>query len=533
MTGSSVPTLGPSGSTSTPEYTGISDIPPNATSVTINGITIKADTHEHLLQILEFVCMRTGKALSDIHAFDLNQAFVDESGNMVGNSDITDIYTAARDANGVATYTFQPFAIQVATASNSKEFFGSEPPMFPQGSDRGMIDDPSLIPTEGIAGEAYAAGVSGMAHDIYSANYPNPADDKPVDESKLPPDTAKLCHDIFGPGPITQGQLNVLKLMGLVQGDTSNLGSWALTAQGQKILTDFNITPAGNPFLPDAGLLDFPQGAATVGDNAGNYFNADGSAFAGPWAEIETKDGPTKGQIKGVAQLRSDAATTLQSLDTSNPDGKNSTQVVDDESSRTVLNQLFGLDSSNNSFTNNQINTAISLGLIRRNPDGSFSATLRGSTFGRAAGAGPVTSPDQTPEQRDQIEFDDAMHTLSDQRAIDIMDGLEPEKAGEGIAGNGRFGNGMWLLAGMSDADLHNDALWNKYAQPTTYEERVKMRTAAGVAIAGQNADRLRGVMGLTGQNDNDLFNNDGDTGLNEIQMYATDHGGNIGGAHK
>ena len=334
---------------------GINEQPDGQFTYRIKDIIISASSEEELQEILNFLALKNNKPVEELKVRDITLTLDYDQFNYkrnLGEDGITHTFTLTAEGQGlVQNY-------------NDTAFFGDEIPFFPSGSAT-YLNSKFNTEATGSAMSAQLGGLMGAAQYIYNANYPAESDQLgPIQDSDLDPNTLTLLENMFGPNTeFNQGHLNTLKIMGLLQGDASQApGTWTPNENGSTVVEAF----ANNtlPLIPSMGLLTMTQTLMNTASEVPGYFTATGYA---PNYGSEQVEKDAKAILEGMAEV---------------PDETLPPGLVPDEETRKMLNFLFGLPTDNTHFTTNQLNTAISMGLVSYNPaENTIAMTTNGGIY--------------------------------------------------------------------------------------------------------------------------------------------------------
>jgi len=328
---------------------------PYSVRVGNSDIFIRASSQEELDNFLAWLSLKSGKPVEELTALDFNR-FVPPS-LLSASESVTD-----PDNPGLVTV----FGIEgqqwgSVEGFNDTEFFGDEIPSFPPGS--GSFNGYNIKTGEGMKTSVGLYGFAGTAQMIYKANYPAGEELPLIDTEKVNPEVLALHKRMFGDVPMTQGHLNVLKMMGLVSG-SAKTGSdrWAVTDTGKSISAE--IDRSETDFIPAATLLSLDGTDLATAAEVKGYFSPDGRLING----FTTQD--LEGLAGGLIESMTPADTAL-------PPG-----VQIDPKSQTMLNNLYGLPANNTEFTAEQVNSAIAMGLVKFDPaTGKVTLTTNGQGY--------------------------------------------------------------------------------------------------------------------------------------------------------
>ncbi|EDM84581.1 hypothetical protein [Limnobacter sp. MED105] len=448
---------------------GINEQPDGQFTYRVGDIIISASSEEELQEILNFLALKNNKPVEELKVRDITLTLDYDQFNYkrnLGEDGITHTFTLTAEGQGlVQNY-------------NDTAFFGDEIPFFPSGSAT-YLNSGFNTEATGSAMSAQLGGLMGAAQYIYNANYPAESDQLgPIQDSDLDPNTLTLLESMFGSNTeFNQGHLNTLKMMGLLQGDASQApGTWTPNENGSTVVEAF----ANNtlPLIPSMGLLTMTQTLMNTASEVSGYFTATGYA---PNYGSEQVEKDAKAILEGMAEV---------------PDETLPPGLVPDEETRKMLNFLFGLPADNTHFTTNQLNTAISMGLVSYNPaENTIAMTANGGIYladKNEAAAAAEAEAAEAAEVAKRDAFKANIVTLSDPKAVDMMDYLEWRyENSAAVKDNDRYGTqGMWLLSELSETD----PLWDQMGIPP--ENRAAIIEAAKAALSSENRSMLLEICG-------------------------------------
>jgi hypothetical protein len=367
---------------------GINAQPDGQFTYRIKDIIISASSEEELQEILNFLALKNNKPVEELKVRDITLTLDYDYFNYkrnLGEDGITHTFTLTTEGQGlVQNY-------------NDTAFFGDEIPFFPSGSAT-YLNSGFNTEATGSAMSAQLGGLMGAAQYIYNANYSAESDQLgPIQDSDLDPNTLTLLENMFGPNTeFNQGHLNTLKMMGLLQGDASQAPStWTPNENGTTVVEAFaNNTLA---LIPSMGLLTMTQTLMNTASEVPGYFTATGYAPNYGSGQVE-KD--AKAILEGMAEV---------------PDETLPPGLAPDEETRKMLNFLFGLPADNTNFTTNQLNTAISMGLVSYNPvENTIAMTTNGGIYLADKNAAAEATNNKDPNTNPRIkELNDLIWALN------------------------------------------------------------------------------------------------------------------------
>lgn len=304
-----------------------------------------------------------------------------KSDKPISELSIRDVYSCCswsgfdtqRITNGDKLYTKMVISESlnaIVQTFNRQQYFLDDVPVFPPGSGR-YLNSSFDTSSTGIARDTGLAGLVGAARHLYKGNYGDRSTvslggDVSTGPNGVTAEVLKLMQALFGQsGDFNVGHLNVLKMMGLVNGSAEQgVNTWQLTDKGTAIAGNMgeNFAPA---YLPSLSLIDLPLDIQLLAGGIGGYFSAEGKLInSHTVAEIEKA---AKEILKAMVTSSDAGLPSGLSVDPNTPVGK-------------MLNQLFSMGANNTVFTVGQINTAISMGLITRSGD-SVAITQTGQYY--------------------------------------------------------------------------------------------------------------------------------------------------------
>lgn len=460
---------------------------PPGTSVYVGSYLVVASSPEELAQLLNYLSSTSKKPIDELTCTDINLGLVSEG-------------LATKDlSTDPPIIALTPKGENYLTNFNNQQYFGDHLPFYSD-SITNLQSHPFDKSATGAELDYELSGIQSTVQSIYAANYPEGTNDPlltPEQISALPQDTVELIHQLFGPSkPLTQGQLNVLKLLGYVNGKPTDLSSWALTedntgpGSGKDLLAAFK-DPNHRALIPS----ETSYNADDIGSSAqivDAYFNADGSGLSPTYAT----DNPDK--LKQILDMIKLQVKGLVEATYKSNEPKLSGVNIDNDT-RELMNSLLGKDPSNAEFTASEVNVLASLGFVHFDPSTNTvgienpgrGATTLNAERTVAAHDAEVEKQKQAEEQEKQrkTDFNNAIVTLSDPLAIEVMDYLEwcyDHKHANPT--NGRFYlQGVWLLANLKPTDH----VWEDIAPGTTVEQRQAMIDAAKTAYKLENRNDL------------------------------------------
>lgn len=345
---------------------------PPGTSVYVGSYLVVASSPEELAQLLNYLSAICKKPIDELTCTDVNLNLVSKG---LATKDLTTdppiIAMTPKGESDLANF-------------NNQQYFGDHLPFYSD-SIKDLQTHPFDKSATGAELDYKLSGVQSTVLSIYTANYPAGSTDPlltPEQISALPSDTVDLIHQLFGPNtPLTQGQLNVLKLLGYVNGQPSDLSSWTLTEDGTGLGSGRDLLAAFKD--PNHKAL-IPSDTSYHADNSGTsaqivdaYFNEDGSGLSPTYAT----DDPEK--LRSINEMiRLQIKNLIEATHQTNE--SKLVGLTLDENTKELLNNLLGKDKNNVEFTASEINSAVALGFITYDPSNNSVAITnpgRGNTF--------------------------------------------------------------------------------------------------------------------------------------------------------
>lgn len=348
----------------------ITETPSGKFRFQLGDTVIEADTEEELQAILEYIALQRNVPVEELEEKHIPLNF------QYGE------FRSERDPNNrdLMVYSLTDKGRTKIDEFRNANFFGDHIPAYPPGSETYLEANLSRLDAmTGMRLQATLHGLAGTAQSIYDYNYGGEGDElPPIPNADLNPNTLALLKQFFGPNTaFNQGHLNTLKMMGLVDGSGGQpASSWTLNSTGTAVLGKFSELTGH--FISHSSLLGLPTSAITQAEGVPAYFNAQG--FIPP---------------NDAAKVEDDAQEILDALPEEGNVGLPAGTKLDDASIQT-LNQLFNLPEGNTSFTINQLNTAVAMGLLTYDPaTQTVAITPIGNIYLQAAIATPA---EETPE---------------------------------------------------------------------------------------------------------------------------------------
>ncbi|HEX4917348.1 MAG TPA: hypothetical protein VFV43_05580, partial [Limnobacter sp.] len=295
-----------------------------------------------------------------------------------------------------------------------------------------------------------------------------------------------LLHHVFGgTQAFDEGHLNVLKMMNLIHGNASSPAStWSLSTEGAAVLRLLQ-QPNNQAFIPALSMFNLDQADITLANGVRGYFNAQGGFQQG----------------FDVTHVEKVADRILKSL--MPPNTLMPTDITLGDRVASTLNFLFGLPANNTRFDAEQVNTAIAIGLIQRNPNNTSQLilTTNGNGYWSAKDAAgkpkdvdqPKPNTPPTPLTRDEQVAAWALALQSffpGQSAFHLFDG-------------GRDG---WKTGAGNNAYRHDSKIGNSDLQALAGRDPTVDKYWTGIFQNLSVADRHRLVALAKYGYENDLF---------------------------
>jgi hypothetical protein len=317
---------------------------------------------------LENICLRMGIPITEAHtlkSYDIKDFLPRGPGVELRNG-----YVGV--GTGFTTFVSHERVVALNNEADA-DFFGEGVPAFPP-EVKPFLDNRSNIVFTGdpVNDGRLLAGIQGAALGIYKFNYGNlGADQNPlVDLNQLDNGIEDLAVKVFGipKEQITQGHLNTLRLMGLIEGgsvDAGGAGALKLSTEGTQLLGVFTGGTAATAFIPSTNTFINPQALAAYKA----MFNEDGSLKDKP-----NTNPPTKYTLADVSLA---VKALVPSGETQLP-----ANVTVDATTLDMAKKLLGLDASVTTLTVEQVNALIAAGLVTYNPStGAVTLTQKGQNL--------------------------------------------------------------------------------------------------------------------------------------------------------
>lgn len=354
----------------------------NSNQIMIGNVLYVADSAEDLQNALDYVSSKSNKPVSELRYTDMSRAFVYNSfSNRLGSG--SDNFHAGWVVNlssarlsNVDSEGNTPSVTEFA----HQEYFDNIIPMYTN-HQMSLLSWPGFDTSKsGVSGGAQAAGLAGAVQSIYTDNYKNkPELASPIDAADLNPQVLSLIHELFGSNvEPNKGQLNTLKMLGLVSGNaTAGTSTWTLSQTGQSVLD--GVSQSTTHFVPSLALLSMSQASATIMTNAAGYFTSTGYASGFDSAFVENQ------------------AKTIHDEMAGSSDGSDVAHLTIPNDSASLMNHLFKLANGNTTFTNAQVNSAIALGLLTFDGADAVSNTTNGGIYlNNSTQTPPATTADHS-----------------------------------------------------------------------------------------------------------------------------------------
>lgn len=341
--------------------------------LTGNKIFVTADNPAELNAFLARISLLCNKPIDELRISDISRVCAADSLEFDQVTLDGRIYTVIHVSDTQEDLT-QEF--------NQEEYFLGEIPKFTPGT--GVYLN-SSFDTEwtGLRKDIALAGLSGAAQALYKGNYETATNLPPVN---IPADSpvGKLLTFMFSPSTsFNQGHLNVLKMMGLVDGSaTADPSTWTVTPNKGALIVAAIGTDRPK-FIPSMNLLQMPQDLQTMAAGVSKYFTAAGYAAGYSAEDVEKVAADVLN--KGMGADKTPLPANL---------------VIPQDTAGKLLNHLFKLAPGNQQFTVAQINTAVAMGLITfdgsANPP-TLAMTEIGNTYLKGKEAPPTAAPTPAP----------------------------------------------------------------------------------------------------------------------------------------
>lgn len=459
-------------------------------TVTLAGdVVIRADSQEELDNFIAWLSNMAGKPVDELTPEEVFKyvKLNELSNHFVAHDPSTgDTFTsyALKDSRWAEIETF-----------DQTHFFGEGIPEFPPGSG-GFFGATLDIAGDEIQLGLTLGGLSGTAIMIYNANYPagTPVSTEGMDS--LDPEVQKMLELVFGPNIIfTQEHLNVLKMMNLISGTVDGgPSSWEVTPYTGQAFLAAHETEARD-FVPAASLFNFDSADISTGKAVAGFFDESGNFINGFGVEHVEKEAAKLLEEISPASAQPPIETPLPS------------NIVMGDRVANTLNTLFNLPPDNTSFTAEQVNVAILMGLVNYDiATGMLTLTTEGRGYVLTKdpdGLDPAGSVEATAnggelteEENLQLLWNDWNVLNQDSDAdgdgkgdgkgdgLQMADYLESKYKDDdgrtGTAGNGQFGrHGVSVLANPEIIDVYSVEWDEAGLGHLSYAERQEIIDAA------------------------------------------------------
>lgn len=502
--------------TTTPANTAVGSTTAEPYTTRFGKIVIRASSEEELNDFLAWLSNMAGKPVDELDMQDLlqNVKVSEFDGNFRGIDPSTGESFSSFSLGSSSWATIDTF--------NDTHFFGDRIPEFPAGSGAffGSILNPA---NPGIELNAGLAGFAATAQLVYQSNYPDSARLPTIDTSTLDPAVLELLQKMFGANTtFDQGHLNVLKMMNMVTGTVNQpIGEWRLTADtGAPLLQAYKDNPQA--FIPSVMLLELEQVDFTKAKGVPLYFDETGNFING--------NGP-----ENVEKIARELIGEMSPANTALPAG-----TVLGERVANTLNALFGLPMTNTSFTAEQVNTAIAMGLMTYD---ATTSTVSLTDIGRGyllaknpEGMDPATPTPPGPPTREQNlqSIWNDWNFLVNNNGVKFMDFVE-KYFGPVKPTNSNFGlQGLHILANMDQHGGTNSKFWDEsgLGHLTTQQRQELIDTAKRIINNPLHMEVWNRMNSLRGGNDvagavhidqiRDWLNETKDTWKPQLEQYKS-----------
>lgn len=418
-------------------------------------------------QFMEWLSLTTGKNVNDLSPQDISR--------VLNQYDMVNDYqteTGQVNLNGNPQTVWMTF-IKAPLGGKlhdqaSHEFFGGDIPYFADGSAPYLNHRDVTLTGDANHDGAALAALAGSARFLFTSNY-GQKETTPVDASTLDNGVQELAKALFGDVPLTQEHLNIMKMMGFVQGDAGKGAStWTLSTAGATANDAFK-TPGNAGYLASINLNNLSPEDLLKAAGASTYFTDSGFA-----KKPNSTDSYGPGDVEKLAR---EAYGKMNGSDETLPPGLKAADGQQEQLAKLISN-LLGLPASTtfDQLTPSQINAAIATGLVSYDTNtNTLSITLNGSTYAaekaKQAGNTPPPAENVDPAKK----FYNALSTFYQMGGATGADRAEVNDD-KGVQ-NDRFGTyGIGKLANASPTD--ND-FWNSVGLGSlSQEDRSKMINA-------------------------------------------------------
>ncbi|HEX4878566.1 MAG TPA: hypothetical protein VFV39_01870 [Limnobacter sp.] len=312
---------------------------------------------------IENMCLRMGIPVSEAHtlkSYDIKDFLPRGPGVEKRNGNIG-------IGTGIVTFVSPQRVASLDTEADA-DFFGEGVPAFPPDVKPFLDNRENIVFTgDPVNDGRLLAGIQGAAASIYAYNYGNlPTEQNPlVNLGQLDDGIEDLASRIFGipKEQITQGHLNTMRIMGLIDGgsvDAGGAGALKLSTAGSQLLSVWTGSTPPAAFVPSPNTFINPGALNTYQ----SMFNEDGT--------LKTKPG---GSAYTLAEVAAAVKALLPAGSTDLPASVKPSQEVLDLGER-----MFGLDPNTNKLSVEQVNALIAAGLVTYDPTtGNVAITPKGS----------------------------------------------------------------------------------------------------------------------------------------------------------
>lgn len=426
---------------------------------TFERVVVRMATQQELDDFLAWLSNMQGKPLNQLRDTDFLQR--------VPPFDLRDSMRTGHDRS-LTSFALRQGGTDRVTAFNESEFFGDRIPQFTPGT--GSFNGAPLDLPVGIGMDATTAGFAATAQALYAGNYSeNPGTPLNTTElAQLNPDVRALMENMFGSEtPFSLEHLNVLKMMSLVTGQADQPPStWTVTpTQGRQLLEA--STEESDTFVGAISLLNLRIDDISLADGVRAYFDEAGNFIQGFGT----------GNVEEVAGQLVD---TMSPPETAMPG-----DITQGENVSAMLNSLLGLDPANTTFTVEQINAAIAMGLLGYDASGrTVNLTTNGQgylTTKRTENATPATPPPPPAPMTADERTDAFLAELVN------MDGSGNVYAIFDVGDYGHDHDGKISrkdIETLANKDPHNNGHWNESGfRNMSIETRVRVVALARYAV--------------------------------------------------
>ena len=430
-------------------------------SIAFDRFVFRAETQQQLDNFLAWLGNLAGKPVDQLGDMDvLRHVKLKDLSNGISNA----------GPNGtVHSYALKQSNTDSVNLFNDMEYFGDTIPRLTSGTGT-FIGAPMNLPT-GLGSDASTGGFAGTAQKLFSDNYPA-GSDMALDETELAalnPEVLQLMQEMFGSNtPLSLEHMNVLKMMGLLTGKADEPAStWAVTAaQGQTLLNAF--MNGSDTFIDAISLLNLKGSDIALANGARDYFDQAGNLVQG----------------FGTANVEKVAAQLVDTM--SPPETAMPSNIEFGINGALMLNHLFGLGESNANytFTVEQVNTALAMGLLNYDNGNRLNITNSGRGYfaaKEAENAPPVIEkPVHIPPLRMDAKADAFLSALLNLEGHgNVYEIFDEGKHGKGS--NGKISTGD--IESLANKDPYNNSHWKNDQSKIPIELRVKVVALARYAV--------------------------------------------------